>query len=427
MATPMERAPAPALDYVPIPKERYTSADFARLEWERMWTKVWLLAGRESDVPEPGDYFTFEIGVESILVIRQRDGSIGARHNVCMHRGNRLREPGRGHAEEFRCLFHGWRYDVDGTLIQALDPECFPQGVSEKALSLRPVKCDTWAGFVFVCLDPEVEPLRDYLGVIPEHLDPYDFEGWKVGYDCTIEIDCNWKTCVDAFNEAYHLSATHAWTIAFSDDVRTTYDCYDKHTRMIFPEVQASPRHPGAGTVTDEIKEMFLKRVGIDVEGFQGGEREARAAFAEAIRKMAPMLGADFSQLNESQMCDDFHYTIFPNVTFNTHSLFVWVFTHRPHPSDPNKMLFDFISLVNAPAQEIPRPEKERYSTANGDTLAGKCEGGDLLDEDLYNLPRIQAGMRSAAFESLHLGTQEVRILHHHDTLMRYLGNGARG
>lgn len=70
MATPMERAPAPELDYVPVPKERYTSADFARREWEGMWTKVWLMAGRESDVPNPGDYFTFEIGPESIQIGR---------------------------------------------------------------------------------------------------------------------------------------------------------------------------------------------------------------------------------------------------------------------------------------------------------------------------------------------------------------------
>ena len=104
LATPMERAPVPDLGTAPIPKERYTSPDFARLEWEKMWTKVWLLAGRESDIPAPGDYFTFEIGPESILVIRQPDGSIGARYNVCMHRGNRLREPGRGHAELFSCL-----------------------------------------------------------------------------------------------------------------------------------------------------------------------------------------------------------------------------------------------------------------------------------------------------------------------------------
>src|SRR5690606_38977194 len=97
-------------------------------------------------------------------------------------------------------------------------------------------------------------------------------------------------------------------------------------------------RHPGAGTVTPEIRELFLERVGVN--GFAGTEAEARRAFADAIRAMAPFTGADFSRLSESQMCDDFHYTVFPNLTFNTHSMFVWVFTHRPHPDDPNRMLF---------------------------------------------------------------------------------------
>jgi phenylpropionate dioxygenase-like ring-hydroxylating dioxygenase large terminal subunit len=416
----MERAPDPQLGSGPIPKQRYTSPEYAALEWERMWTKLWLMAGRASDIPEPGDYFTFEIGIESILVIRQRDGSIGARYNVCLHRGNRLREPGRGHAELFSCLFHGWQYDIDGRLLRPLDPESFPQGCD--GLDLRPVRCDSWAGFVFVTLDPDAAPLRDYLGVIPEHLDPYHFEEWKIAYDATIEIECNWKTSVDAFNEAYHLSATHSWTLEFSDDVNTLYDCYDRHTRMIFPEVQASPRHPGAGTVTRGVRDMFLKRVGVEVDAFQGGPAEARAAYAEAIRKMAPVLGCDFSEMNDSQMCDDFHYTIFPNVTFNTHSLFTWVFTHRPHPTDPNLMYFDFISLLRAPKQDVPRPEKEHYRTADGDRLDGKCEGGGLMDEDLYNLPRIQAGMRSRAFESLHLGDQEIRIRHFHKTLEGYVG-----
>ena len=84
-------------------------------------------------------------------------------------------------------------------------------------------------------------------------------------------------------------------------------------------------------------------------------------------------------------------------------------------------MFFDFIELVRSPAQDVPRPEKEFYRTADDDHLDGKCAGGDLLDEDLYNLPRIQAGMRSAAFRGPHLGTQEIRIRHHHDTLMKYL------
>ena len=90
-------------------------------------------------------------------------------------------------------------------------------------------------------------------------------------------------------------------------------------------------------------------------------------------------------------------------------------------------MLFDFISIMNAPGIDVPRPEKEFYSTANGDTLDGKCDGGELLDEDLYNLPRIQAGMRSGAFKDLHLGSQEVRILHHHKTLEGYLAAGESG
>lgn len=407
-----------------IPKERYTSREFAQLEWQRMWSKVWLMAGRASDIPEPGDYFTFEIGAESVLVIRQADGSIAARYNVCMHRGNRLREPGHGHASEFACLFHGWRYAIDGRLLEALDADSFPQGTPCDRLSLRPVRCDTWAGFVFVCLDPDVEPLADFLGIIPAHLDVYGFERWKIAFDCTIAIDCNWKTSVDAFNEAYHISATHPWTIAFSDDTRTHYECYDKHTRMIYPELQASLRHPGAGTVTPEIKELFLERVG--VTGFEGTEAEARRAFADAIRAMAPFTGADFSRLSEAQMCDDFHYTVFPNLTFNTHSMFVWVFTHRPHPDDPNRMFFDFVSLVNVPAQDVPRPDKVHLDAARGDRCAGKVEGGDLLDEDLYNLPRIQAGMRSAAFRELHLGDQEIRIRHFHDTLMRYVDGAAR-
>lgn len=424
-STPIDKQPEPELGTELIPKERYTSSTFAEREWEGMWKKVWLLAGRESDLVEPGDYFTFEIGTDSILVVRQPDGSLAARHNVCMHRGNRLREPGRGHADRFSCIYHGWQYDLDGSLLQATDPHTFPQGVSKDRLSLRPVLCDTWAGFVFISLNPEAGPLLDYLGILPEHLEPYHFENWKVEADVSIEVPCNWKTSVDAFNEAYHVHATHAWTLEFTDDVNTVYDCYERHTRMIFPEVIASPRHPGHGTVTPGIKNDFLKRVGIDVEGFVGGPEDARSAFAGAIRKMGPALGANFDHLTESQMCDDYHYTMFPNITFNIHSMFVWVFWHRPHPTDPNKMYFDFMSLMNTPSQDVPRPERSFYRVEDGDTLA-HLSGGDVVDEDMYNLPRVQLGMNSSAFEGLHLSTQEVRIRHFHDTLMGYL-EGRRG
>ena len=132
-------------------------------------------------------------------------------------------------------------------------------------------------------------------------------------------------------------------------------------------------------------------------------------------------MGYDFSDLNDDQLSDDYHYMIFPNITLNIHCNSFMLFRQRPHESDPNKMYFDFISLLRAPAQDVPRPEKEHYRTADGDTLDGKCEGGELMDEDLYNLPRIQAGMRSRAYKGLHLNTQEIRIRHFHKTLMGYI------
>ena len=407
-----------------IPKERYTSAEFARLEWERMWTRVWLLAGRASDAARPGDYFTFEIGPESILIVRQPDGSLAARHNVCMHRGNRLREPGRGHAANFTCAFHGWQYGLDGRLVRATDPHTFPQGLPPDRLCLRSVCIDTWGGFVWVSLDPKVEPLRQYLGVIPDHLAPYHFGEWAIASDVTVEVACNWKTSVDAFNEAYHIMATHGWTLEFSDDVNTVYDCYERHSRMIFPEAQPSPRHPGRGTITPKMREYFLERHGVDPSTVST-IAEARTAIAGAIRRQGPALGCDFSELSESQLNDDFHYTIFPNVTLNIHAQFTWVFTHRPHPDDPNRMFFDFVNLVRMPAHDVPRPDRELLRADGGVSLA-HIPGGNVLDEDLYNLPRIQAGMRSSGFAGLHLSEQEVRIRHFHRTLMRYLERPAQ-
>ena len=96
--TPTEKAPEPALGTELIPKERYTSAEFMRLEWERLWTKVWNIAGRESDIPNVGDYFTTELGPESFLVVRETPDRVRAFYNVCPHRGNQIRNPGMGHA-----------------------------------------------------------------------------------------------------------------------------------------------------------------------------------------------------------------------------------------------------------------------------------------------------------------------------------------
>jgi phenylpropionate dioxygenase-like ring-hydroxylating dioxygenase large terminal subunit len=423
--TPMEKVPDPELGSALIPKHRYLSREYADLEGRQLWNRVWLLAGFERDIPNAGDYTTHEVAAESVLVVRQQSGGIRAFHNVCKHRGNLLVEPGRGHASAFVCLYHAWRYAVDGSLEEALDAETFPQGCADASLNLSEVRCDTWGGFVWVNLDPNAAPLRDYLEVIPEHLDPYHFEEMSIANEYTIEIACNWKTCVDAFHESYHIAGTHPDTLDVNDDTDVQYDCFRRHSRMLLKLAVASRRHPEHGQITQAIRDHFLTQAGIDGNAFDGGAEEVRPAMAKSIREVqGPALGVDFSELNDAQLTDDFHYSIFPNVTFNIFGRSAWLFRHRPHPSDPDRMYFDIFNLVRLPNADVPRAEHEFHECTDELRIDLVGGGGDLLAQDTYNLPRIQQGMHSAGFEGLHLGDQELRIRHFHSVLDRYLAAG---
>jgi phenylpropionate dioxygenase-like ring-hydroxylating dioxygenase large terminal subunit len=414
--TPLEKTIEPDFGTALVPKERYLSPGFARLEWERMWTRVWLLAGREADVAKPGDWLTFEIGPESIIVARGRDGALHAHYNVCLHRGNRLCEPGRGHSPTFSCRYHAWEWDLDGGLRCATDAQDFDPSLLRN-LRLGAVRLETWGGFVWVTLDAAAEPLAEYLGVIPEHLAPYHFAEHALVDDVTLEIDCNWKTCVDAFNEAYHVQGTHPELLEYSDDVNVQIDLYGKHSRFIFPVGVPSPRLGKLSKVPPWLGDIILRGVGIDPETFAGGVADVKPAALAASRAIGEGLGMDLSALRDDQLLDDYHYTIFPNVTLNIHGRGFWLFRHRPHPTDPEKMLFDFQDYLRWPASLGPRDRPAHRRDAEGGTSLGI-----VLDQDLYNLPRVQAGMRSAAFDGLRLNAQERRIRHFHRTLESYVG-----
>ncbi len=168
---------------------------------------------------------------------------------------------------------------------------------------------------------------------------------------------------------------------------------------------------------------MVIPSSGLNQASYNGGAGDAlRSAMAASKReKLEPALGADFSALNDEQLVDDFHYTLFPNVTFNIHLPTPWLFRHRPHPSDPQKMYFDFFIFAQNPKAEIPRPDHGDHVPGDGFGFSSIGLGAGIVDEDLYNLPRIQQGMASEAFPGLHLGTQETRIRHFHDVLLQYL------
>lgn len=166
------------------------------------------------------------------------------------------------------------------------------------------------------------------------------------------------------------------------------------------------------------LGDIVLRGAGIDPETFTGGVHDVKPAATAASRALGEQLGMDLSALRDDQLFDDYHYTIFPNVTLNVHARGFWLFRHRPHPTDPQKMLFDFQDYLRWPASLGPRERPaHRRDVESGTSL------GIVLDQDLYNLPRVQAGMRSRAFRGLLLNAQERRIRHFHRMLEQYLAH----
>ncbi|MDE2935146.1 MAG: aromatic ring-hydroxylating dioxygenase subunit alpha [Chloroflexota bacterium] len=412
--TPTEKAPEPVLGTELIPKERYTSKEYMELEWERMWTKVWNMAGRESDIPNVGDYFTTELGPESLLIVREAEDKVRAFYNVCPHRGNQIRNPGMGHAESFQCAYHFFEFNLDGSKKFVPDEDTFTQGVPQET-ALVEVPCDTWGGFVWFNMNPEAEPLLEFLNPVNQHLDPYHFEDYAIVQDLTVEWDTNWKASVDAFNEVYHVQGIHPQLLESLDDIHVQIDLYERHNRYLVPFGLVSPRYPNQKEITQPLRE-FMVAAGINPDTFEGGMGDVRPAMQAATKKSAAAQGLDVSELNDDQLSDDYHYYIFPSLTFNTNALNFLFFRQRPHPTDPNKMFFDMQTYVRIPpgVDHPPRPIHAQYKH-------GEISIGLVMDQDSYNLPRVQKGMNSRAYPGLLINYRERRIRHMHKVLDNYL------
>ena len=151
----------------PIAGDRYFSPEFARAEWDHMWTRIWHVAGRTAQLEEPGDYVVHTFMKESVICIRQADGSVKAFYNSCAHRGMRL-VAGASSVDTIACPYHGWRYGLDGTLVHAQDRHDFPQGDPCGKLKLKELRCDTWGGFVWYTMAQDGPGLLEFLSPMPQ-------------------------------------------------------------------------------------------------------------------------------------------------------------------------------------------------------------------------------------------------------------------
>ncbi len=191
-----------------IPSYFYTSPEIFRLEQERLFMKDWLCVGRTEEIANPGDYFTFKILDEPIVIARTRTGEINAFSNVCAHRGVEVAE-GRGHTDKFSCPYHAWTYDLSGRLLGAPHMKNAVD-FDVAACRLPEVKVGVWGGWIFVNLDTEAVPFESFIARFDREFSFLRLQDCRLADRITFELDCNWKFVVENFFDVYHAMVVHA-------------------------------------------------------------------------------------------------------------------------------------------------------------------------------------------------------------------------
>ena len=212
----LRQGPTPDVGIEPVPASRYYSADYFQKEVDHVWSKIWQMACREEEIPNPGDYHIYEIVGKSFIVTRTASGEIKAFYNTCLHRGRKLVTL-NGCKEEFRCPYHGIAWNNDGSFKDNPIGWDFPQWEG-KDLSLPQAQVGTWGGFVFINMDPHAKPLMDTIGTLAAHFERYDYPNRYKAIHVAKVVRCNWKVLAEAFMESHHAITTHPQLLPFLGD-----------------------------------------------------------------------------------------------------------------------------------------------------------------------------------------------------------------
>jgi phenylpropionate dioxygenase-like ring-hydroxylating dioxygenase large terminal subunit len=410
-----------------IDRRRYFDRQFAAQEQARMWSRCWQMACREEDIPEPGDFLIHEAGMASLLVTRQPDGSILALVNACLHRGRRLRDCD-GHADHFRCPFHGFSWNVDGSCRSLVNGWDFAH-VDRNSFRLPSVPVGRWGGFVFVQPSEDAEPFEQFLEFLPDH---YATRGWDLSQRVkAVHIKklhrCNWKVALEAFIESFHVSETHRGAMTYLGDAMTQYDVWEgcRTTRMISPRGLHSPN---MAPISDQ--EVF--RAGLrpalgaaaDALTLPDG-MTARAALAEARRRALLAEGLDVATATDCELIDTIQYHVFPNLVIWAGWGSYLVYRFLPLGDDPDQCSMEILFLLpQPPGKDIavardPHVIDFDLSHAQAPQLGGFAA---VFDEDMSNLAAIQKGLKSLRSAGPMTGAvQEARIRHFHHCLDQFL------
>ena len=419
-----------------VPAAPYISPDYVRLEKERLWPRIWQMACREEEIPNPGDYYTYEIADESITVLRRESGDLAAYYNVCPHRGRRLTE-GCGRMGRFHCKFHGWQWSLDGKPADVVDRANWGDCLKDDEITLQSVKVDSWGGWVFINMDPESESLEEFLEPARSMLDCFEFERMRYAWRKSIVMPCNWKVALEAFNEGYHVQTTHRQLLPYFDDL-TYSEAKGKHGMFGYaPTALFGLPSPRLGEVKGDIREglyMFNQLIWDQLkattteEMLAAGKRlmelpedadplTVYTAFAQFHREESAKNNRPWPNITpEALMAAGTDWHIFPNLVFLHQPTNVLFYRARPNGDDPDSCIFEINVMERFAEGAEPDAEVEIGSDWKS------VDWGLILDQDFQNMGEIQKGMKSRGFRGARPNPVQERIISNfHRVLHHYL------
>lgn len=201
-----------------LPRPFYLDPDLYRFELDAIWRGGWLFAGHACEIPHAGDYFVFECDTDSVIVVRQPDGGIGAFYNVCRHRGSIIATEPRGSRKSFICPYHQWTYGLDGSLLHCRN---MPVEIDKSELGLHTVHARNLEGLIYLSFAQDPPDIAVAEEVMAPMARPQGFERARVGASIEYDIPANWKLVWENNRECYHCEANHP------QYVKANFDHYD--------------------------------------------------------------------------------------------------------------------------------------------------------------------------------------------------------
>ena len=370
-----------------IPVDRHTSQEFADLEDEHLWPRTWVIAGRAEDVANRGDYFQFkDLGVP-LLIVRGNDGEIRCFYNTCQHRGAPVVRDDRGSSRRLRCQYHSWTYEIDGGTLVALPDERDFVDLDWEQRCLPQAKCETFAGFVFVNLDLDAEPLADWLGPAAEMFAPFQSEQLREVYRESRIVPCNWKVTAEAFLEVYHFRHIHSHDgVSVLDNRGAAMGLYPNgHSRMITP-----------------YSEQNCARLGMERWDDWKHVDQHGVRMIDGVPAMVH--------------CTSTAVSLFPNVIIPLGAIGFPINVFWPVDKNTTRLDWYYYAL----------PEEGTEGFDSDNLPAGwemRRQGyNQIMAEDELNMAPMQESMASPALTGIPINYQERRIWHLHEQIDRMIG-----